>query len=147
MNYEMPAVLITQQLHGSMEYLLDTNVCINIFRNTGHIREKIEKAGIAHCAVSEITIAELFYGAAKSGRAKHFQDVYNVMRLFQIVPTSDCLERYGVLKSQLEQSGMRIDDFDLLIGATALQHRMTLVTHNIKHLARIPQIQIEDWEE
>ena len=69
------------------------------------------------------------------------------MRLFQIVPISDCLERYGVLKSQLEQSGMRIDDFDLLIGATALQHRMTLVTHNIKHLARIPQIQIEDWEE
>lgn len=36
MNYEMPAVLITQQLHGSMEYLLDTNVCINIFRDMGY---------------------------------------------------------------------------------------------------------------
>ena len=41
---------------------------------------------------------------------------------------------------------MRIDDFDLLIGASALTHNMTLVTHNAKHFARIPNLTMEDWE-
>lgn len=50
------------------------------------------------------------------------------------------------MKSDLERKGMRIDDFDLLIGATALKNSLTLVTHNIKHFKRIPGLPIEDWE-
>ena len=38
-----------------------------------------------------------------------------------------------------------IDDFDILIGATALKYDMILVTENIKHLSRVPGIIIENW--
>ena len=38
-----------------------------------------------------------------------------------------------------------IDDFDLLIGATALKHGMVLVTENVKHLSRVPGITLENW--
>ena len=41
--------------------------------------------------------------------------------------------------------GRRIDDFDLLIGVTALQNNLTMVTANVKHLERIPDLIIENW--
>lgn len=130
----------------SMRYLLDTNVCVAMLRNQYGVRARIQNAGFDNCAVSEITIAELFYGAAKSGHQKHIQEVFDVMRLFQVLPISDCLELYGNIKNQLECTGMRIDDFDLLIGATAVQYGMTMITHNTKHFLRIPNIALEDWE-
>lgn len=48
-------------------------------------------------------------------------------------------------KALLRQQGKLIDDFDLLIGTTALKDNMTLVTDNVKHLARIPGLHIENW--
>jgi tRNA(fMet)-specific endonuclease VapC len=38
-----------------------------------------------------------------------------------------------------------IDDFDLLIGATAINHNMIMVTNNVAHLSRLENIIIEDW--
>ena len=50
------------------KYLLDTNVIISMFKNKGKVRQHIMDAGFQNCFISEITIAELFYGAAKGGR-------------------------------------------------------------------------------
>ena len=57
------------------QYLLDTNICISMFKNKQGIREKILDVSLTNCFVSEVTLAELFYGAAKSGREEHFKDV------------------------------------------------------------------------
>ncbi len=38
-----------------------------------------------------------------------------------------------------------IDDFDILIGATAVANEMTMVTNNSNHLVRLNNIVIEDW--
>ena len=38
-----------------------------------------------------------------------------------------------------------IDDFDILIGATAVTNEMILVTNNVDHLIRLDNIVIEDW--
>ena len=40
---------------------------------------------------------------------------------------------------------MLIDDFDLLIGATAIYNNLTLITENVKHLERIPHIKVDNW--
>lgn len=128
------------------KYLLDTNVLISMFRNKGNVRSRILQVSFKNCYVSEITIAELFYGAAKGGNKKNFEDIKNVLRQFEIIPIYPCLEKYGLIKADLEHKGLRIDEFDLLIGATALQNNLILVTANIKHLTRIPRITIENWE-
>lgn len=49
-----------------MQYLLDTNICIYLFKGKFNIDKKIEKVGIQNCAISEITYAELIYGAENS---------------------------------------------------------------------------------
>jgi len=38
-----------------------------------------------------------------------------------------------------------IDDFDLLIGATAMAGEFILVTNNVKHFNRLENIKIEEW--
>lgn len=127
-------------------YLLDTNVCIALIRRQSKVGDKMASVGIENCFISEITIAELYYGAAKSRKTTHFDDVLLMENLFEIVPIYSALRLYGELKANLEQKGNRIDNFDLLIGATALHNNMTLVTHNTKHLIRIPNLSLEDWE-
>jgi len=37
------------------------------------------------------------------------------------------------------------DEFDLLIGVTAVENNLTLVTDNIRHFERIEGILIENW--
>ncbi len=52
-----------------MKYLLDSNICIHFFRGKFNIIEKLSKVGIENCAISEITLAELVFGAEKSSKS------------------------------------------------------------------------------
>jgi len=49
-----------------MKYILDTNICIHFFRGKFDLLTKFEEVGIHNCSISEITLAELVYGAEKS---------------------------------------------------------------------------------
>ncbi len=129
-----------------VKYLLDTTTCIALIRGNKNVISAILEKGEDNCMVSEMTIAELFYGASKSGRPSQFRDVQYILDTFETLPVFPCLRTYGEIKSQLETKGMRIDEFDLLIGATAIENSMTLVTHNTKHFQRIPNLELEDWE-
>ena len=87
----------------------------------------------------------MYYGAAKSERPEHFEDVDFIVQHFEILSIDPALEAYGRLKYQLEKQGQPIDDFDLLIGAIAKQSSLILVTHNTRHFSHIPELMIEDW--
>ena len=129
-----------------MKYLLDTNICISLLKNQYGIREAILNVKVRNCFVSEITIAELYYGASKSNnREERVKDVDFIVSHFGIVPIFRALPLYGDLKAKLEKDGNRIDDFDILIGSTAIANGMVMVTDNIKHLGRLPGIKIENW--
>jgi len=39
------------------------------------------------------------------------------------------------------------DEFDLIIGVTALSNQLTLVTDNVKDLKHIQNLKIENWFE
>jgi tRNA(fMet)-specific endonuclease VapC len=101
--------------------------------------------GLENCYISEVSIAELKYGAAKSNRsAYHNEMVANFISDIQVIPIIDVLDVYATEKVRLERLGTRIDDFDLLIGASAIENDLILVTNNISHLGRMVDIQIED---
>lgn len=129
------------------KYLLDTCVCISMFRNEGRVRDTILEVGIKNCYISEITIAELFFGLAKAENKKRkLEDIREVQRMFKVIPTYSSFKEYGEIRQLLEHTGQRIDQFDLLIGATALHHKMILVTSNLKHFERIQGLEIESWK-
>ncbi len=129
--------------HG--KYLLDTCTCIALIKQVPSVVEHIRRIGIDECKISEITLAELYFGAYKSGREKHFKDVAEIEGLFEQYAISESLREYGDIRWQLEHTGRRIDNFDLLIGATALHENLIVVTANADHFERIPGLKIENW--
>ncbi|KNZ33958.1 MAG: hypothetical protein AD742_04140 [Methylibium sp. NZG] len=45
----------------------------------------------------------------------------------------------------LRLQGRPIDMPDLLLAATALAHDLTMVTRNVRHFDRVPDLQVENW--
>lgn len=131
------------------QYILDTNICIALLKNQYGIREKIKSVGLSNCYISVLTIGELYYGAYNSPNvAKHLKDVDVITGLFGRINVSDLVMNvFGRIKADLSKKGMRIDDVDLLIGASALSNGYVLVSDNTKHLMRIPDIRITNWIE
>ena len=128
------------------QYLLDTNVLIDMFKGNQRVQERILRAEFHNCFVSEISLAELYVGAFKGGREKQLLEIGFVRKRFHILPITDAIEQYARLRVNLERKGENIDDFDLLIAATAQTSGLTLVTHNLRHFERIGGLRIEDWD-
>ena len=118
-----------------------------MFRNEGRVRETLLKVGVNNCYVSEITIAELYFGLAKADDKKRkLDDIREVQRMFRVIPAYSSFKEYGEIRHSLEHTGQRVDQFDLLIGATALHHKLTLVTSKLKHFERMQGLEIENWK-
>lgn len=147
MNCETMSTMEELSKTGSMNkrYLLDTDVCIDLIRHNECVLDKIEAVGAENCFITEITIAELYYGAAKSAKPGQTQDIYYILQSFDITPLLPSLRLYGTNKAELEGSGNMIGDFDLLIGSCAVYNDFIMVTSNVKHFDHIPNIVIEDW--
>lgn len=128
------------------KYLLDTNVCIALLRGNNDVAQKIISIGEGHCFLSVITLYELMFGAYYSKREE--QEVPKVKQFverFPIVSLLDSAEEYAIVKARLRSLGILIDEFDLLIAATALSGNYILVTDNVKHFQRITDLKIENW--
>jgi len=127
-------------------YLIDTDICIYYLKGKFGIKDKIKDVAVNNCYISEITIAELTYGAYKSKAfAKHILEVKKLEVLFEIIPIYGSFDKYASERVRLQNAGILIPDFDLLIGTTAVMNNLTMVTNNEKHLSGISDIAIENW--
>jgi len=128
------------------KYLLDTNICIYFLKGLFNLDKEIEKAGLSNCYVSEITIAELKFGAENSEhQEKNRKTVDLFLSKFTIIPIFNSLDVYAKEKTRLRKKGLPLDDFDLLIGATAISNNLTLVTRNLTDFERLKGIDLENW--
>lgn len=50
------------------QYLIDTNICIYLLKKQYGIAERLNKIGRENCFISDVTLAELYYGASHSGQ-------------------------------------------------------------------------------
>ena len=127
-------------------YLLDTCICIALLRKNPSVIQRLREVGTHNCKISDITLAELYFGAFKSGKEKHFNDVSEISKLFKKFPIQ-YMRKYGEIRWELERQGLRIGDMDMFIAATAIEEELILVTDNIKHFSRIPGLKVENWME
>ncbi|MFI5137582.1 MAG: type II toxin-antitoxin system VapC family toxin [Sphingobacteriales bacterium] len=128
------------------QYLLDTNICIYLFKGLFDLTEKIETIGTDNFFISEITIAELKFGAENSDfPEKNARKIIQIQQEFTVIPIFNSLDVYAKEKARLKKAGRILDDFDLLIGATAISNNLTLVTRNVSDFDRLNGIEIENW--
>ncbi len=62
-----------------------------------------------------------------------------------LIPIFSSFDVYAKEKARLRKLGQLVDDFDLLIAATAVANDLIMVTNNVTHLGRINGIKVEDW--
>jgi tRNA(fMet)-specific endonuclease VapC len=129
-----------------MNYLLDTNICIHFFRGKFGVIEKVESTRPENCAISEITLAELVFGAENSENPKkNHRLIEQLAEMVTVLPIYDSIRTYGKEKSRLRKLGIMINDFDLLIACTSVEKDLIMVTENIREFERISGIKIENW--
>ena len=129
-----------------MKYLLDTNICIHFFRGKYGVAERFENARAEKCAISEITVAELVFGAEKSNNPeKNHRLIEQLIEIVTVLPIYDSIMKYGKEKARLRNVGKMISDLDLFIGCTAIENDLIMVTDNIGEFERISGIELENW--
>ena len=127
-----------------IRYLLDTNICVFYLRGKLPFAEKQWREG---CCISEVTVLELRYGAENSNNPeKHHQALDMFLHGLTIIPIIKATDIYAKEKVRLRKMGIPLhDEFDLIIGATALVNDLILVTDNLKHFKNFDGIKIENW--
>ena len=130
-----------------MQYLLDTSICVFFLRGKLDLAAIIREKGRMNFFISEITVVELRFGAENSDDPpKAHKAVDDFIGGLSIIPIFGSIKRYAKEKVRLRKIGKPIhDEFDLLIGITAVENNLTLVTDNVKDFDRIEGIMIENW--
>ena len=127
-------------------YLLDTDIVVFFLRNKKNIAEHLALLSPNDIFVSEVTVAELEYGNRCSGRYEENKLIVDrFLSSVNVVPFSDAIHLYAEERYRLRSIGQSIEDFDLLIGCTAVSNNLIMVTNNAKHYSRIKDIRIENW--
>ena len=129
-------------------YLLDTDIVIFLLRNQKGVASHLAKIAPNNVFISEVTVAELEYGNYCSGRYEANKEILQLfLSSINILPFSKSIALYAKERYRLRKLGQSIEDFDLLIGCTAVAENLVMITNNVKHYSRIDGIQIENWIE
>lgn len=131
-----------------MAYLIDTDTIIFALRGDSSVLVKFEENKNLPISISMITYAELMFRAKRSQneqknmiKVNHIRDIYPIEELNEGV-----MEVFADIKAKMFDKGIRIEDMDLLIAATAIYNELTLVTNNTKHFENVPNLKIENWK-
>lgn len=128
------------------KYILDTNICIEYFKKRNGVAEIIAKYNRKDLCISEITYAELLFGALHSKSVdRHLKEVNDLKNDIDIIPISEAIKDYAEIRHHLASEGRNVEDFDILIGATARHFNLIVATDNVKHFSLMPEVSIENW--
>lgn len=122
-------------------YLVDTTVCV------AHIRgDKLAFQFLKQFSpfISSVTHAELIQGCQNT------RDVRAVRAILRDIPElqfTESITKQALSFFEKYRLSHGIQFFDTLIAATALEHHLTLVTHNVKHFSFISKLVVRSWKE
>ncbi len=127
-----------------MSYLIDTDLIIDGLHSLSPALSLLEHLAPTGLALSILSLGELCEGAFLSPNPElHLHGVDEFLRGYRLLSLDEpTIRRFAQERASLRLQGLLIPDFDLLIAATALTHQLTLVTRNIRHFQRIPNLQI-----
>lgn len=136
-----------------MRYLLDTDILGKLLKRTRSIALIARLAAVPpeEQSTSSITLGELVYGAYR--RVGHTaillqQIEEKLLPNLAVLPfEAAAARRYGELRASLEQEGTPVGDADLRIASIAPARDITVVTGNVRHFLRVPNLPIEHWLE
>jgi tRNA(fMet)-specific endonuclease VapC len=133
-----------------MPFVLDTTAMSALMRSEPAAVQRLLRVEPTEVWVPQPVVAEVRYGLARLPRSRRKSALeLRANELLSALPrapwTDDVSARFGAIKDDLERRGVRIEDFDVAIAAHALSLDAVLVTRNVRHLARVRDLRVEDW--
>jgi tRNA(fMet)-specific endonuclease VapC len=129
----------------SLLYLLDTDAVVDILRRRHGVSQRLAQLSPEDVGVSSMTVAELLYGALCSkDRERSEREVRRFLDVVRIVPFGRAA---AAAHSQIRHRMRRqtIGPNDLVIAATAVTAKATVVTANVREFARVEGLAVENW--
>lgn len=130
-------------------YCFDTDVVSALIRRQPPLRlvRRLAATPIAEQCTTAITVGELLFGVEKRENPRLAEVVREyVAGSVQVLPFDRRAgERYAPLRALLEREGRRLGEPDLRIASIALARDLTLVTGNVRHFERVPDLRVENW--
>jgi len=133
-------------------YLFDTDIMSRIVKADPpkSLLTRLSRAPRAVQFTTAINAAEIYYGACRTGHPDKIIRIFeeSVLPCLTVLPfDTESARRFGRLKASLEARGLPRSEPGLRIAAIALQHRLTIVTGNVRHFSGIPGLAVENWLE
>ena len=122
-----------------MEYLVDSDWAKDYLNGVQRTTQRITDLLPSGIGISLISIAEIYdgiFGARNvADEEQSFRRLLSILEVVDIdAPTCRIFARE---QRRLRSIGALIGDMDLLIGATAIRHNVTLLTNNRRHFTRM----------
>ena len=129
-------------------YCLDTDVLSAVIKREPplHVVRRLARTAPDQCTTA-ITLGELLYGVTRRGSTALAARVRDLIASAGLILQFDefAAQRYGTLRASLEADGRRLAEPDLRVAAIVLASGATLVTGNVRHFARVPELHVENW--
>ena len=127
-----------------MKYLIDTDWFIDARGGIAPAVRAIDELSSQGPGVSIISHGKLYDGAfAFADPRAQLAQIRRFLAAFEMLPLTDpIMEIFGQARFALRRTGQLIPDMDLLIAATAIHHDRTLLTRNLRHFTRIPELRL-----
>jgi tRNA(fMet)-specific endonuclease VapC len=128
----------------SGEFLIDTNALIKFLARDPGLRWHMGHD--FRCFLSFISVGELYAGAHLSTRQTF--DAAEVRRICAEIPVLEwdfeIADHYGRIQAGLKRKGQPSPQNDIWIAATAVRHRMKLITLD-QHFTAVEGLPTEIW--
>lgn len=127
-----------------MTYLVDSDYVADYLKGRTPATSLLDRLFPEGLAVSIVTYAEVYEGIYYGQhRVEHERGWRLFLRTAPVLGiTRSIAKQYAHMRGELARKGQLIDQPDLFIAATAIEHHLTLVTRNLKDFERIPKLDI-----
>ena len=129
----------------SLRYLIDTDWAIHYLNGHPAIVARLNGVKTDGLALSVISLAELYEGVYYSKNPQGNEvTLNNFLQGVEVIGIDEeASRRFGKERGRLRSAGKTTGDFDLLIGVTAVQQNLTLLTNNRRHFEVIDGLSLE----
>lgn len=128
--------------------ILDSTFLVDVLRGREDVSSHVEELDASGFpSVSSVTVMELWEGIQLSdASAAERRAVEELLTDIDELPFDrECATTAGQLNAELIEAGTPIDGSDVMIAATALVHDRPVVTRNVDHFERIPDLDVVSY--
>lgn len=128
--------------------ILDSSFLVDVLRGREDVATRVEELDASGApGASSVTVMELWEGIqlADTSDAERSAVERLLTEIHEFPFDRDCAIAAGRINAELVRAGTPIDAADVMIAATGLVHDRPVVTRNVDHFERVPDLDVVSY--